>query len=115
AAHIGAGGPPSGDGTGVTLADAEAAGRGQAAVDRLRTAPLRADVRIRHRGDGLERARARKQEALARDAAELDELGDLRLVLDALGDRLEAECLAEHDDRARELRPVVLLGQAADE
>ena len=64
-------------------------------------------------GHVLERSRAGEQETLAGDAAELEQLRHLLLVLDAFGDRLEAERLAEHHDRARELRPVVLLGQPA--
>ena len=39
----------------------------------------------------------------------------LLFVLDALGDRFEAERFAEHHHGARELRALVLLGQPADE
>src|SRR6202008_989717 len=63
----------------------------------------------------LERARLGEQEPLPGHAAEREESGDLRLVLDALGHRLEPERLAEGDDGARELRPIVAVGQAADE
>src|SRR6516165_12704526 len=66
-------------------------------------------------GELLERSRARKQEPLAGDTPEREQRSDLRLELNALGDSLESECLAESDDRARELRTVVGVGQAADE
>src|SRR6516162_8457101 len=63
----------------------------------------------------LERPRPCKQEPLAGDAAEREQRSDLRLELDSLRHGLESECLAESDDRARELRTVVGVGQAADE
>ena len=63
----------------------------------------------------LSEARAGEQESLAGDAAELQQLRHLLFVLDALGDRFEAERFAEHHHGARELGPLVLLGQPADE
>ncbi len=52
---------------------------------------------------------------LAGDATEFDQLALLVLKLDALGDDLETERIAERDDRARKFSPVLDATQPLDE
>src|SRR6516165_1597309 len=91
-----------------------------AALGELRAAGRPAPQRVAARDEGavreiLQRARLREQEPLPGHTAECQEGPDLRLELDALGHGLEPERLAECDDRARQLRSIVGVGEAAHE
>src|ERR1700733_3333323 len=93
----------------------EASGGGQLLARGMR-GPQRIAARDeRARGQLGERAGLGEQEALSGHAAERQQCRDLRLQLDAFGDRVEAERLAERDDRPRQLRAVFGARQAADE
>jgi hypothetical protein len=66
-------------------------------------------------GKLLQGSRGRKQEALPGYAAQGQKRRDLRFELDSLCHRIQAQRLAERDDRARKLRTVIGIGQESDE
>src|SRR5437763_970135 len=66
----------------------------------------------RSRRQLLEAAGFCEQESLSGNAPQRQERRDLGLELDSLRYRVESERLAQRDDRARQLRPIVGLGQS---
>src|SRR4029450_14002090 len=95
--------------------DAETSARSQAILCRVRVPQLRAAHGKRRGPDSLERARPREQESLTGHASKPQQLRHLLLLLDALGNGLEAERFTEHHDGAGNIRAIAGFGEAGYE